>query len=311
MGRAMPSVVSMCQPGAPGNHPPLVSWNRRPSPWRSNVTFATMVSAELHQRGLEEHAAIPQQRQQLGGVLVADIHRRVARVAALEPGQDAQRAAISGGGERLPLERDAREQRHTRIRVEHRHGEPALPDVDPELQMQRLEVALGREPCADPRRAGAGVRRRRRREARGNDGLLRLGAPAPFATTTGLAVASDLRLRVLLLLLLRWGLRLPARQLGARLVAHCDQERRDVLAVLAGLLERGARAVRRDALAAQADRDFVGLRIRALDAPLGARLVDAHVFDDLAFLVVESAQERPGAQEAAQTAVRQCGKSVS
>jgi len=79
---------------------------------------------------------------------------------------------------------------------------------------------------------------------------------------------------------------------GAGTIAHRDQERGHVLTVLVGLLECGARAVGGDALAAQANRHFVWLRIGALDPALSVRLVQADVVDDLALLVVQATKER-------------------
>src|SRR6185436_16329690 len=40
--------------------------------------------SELHQRRLEQHAAIAEQRQKLGGVLAADVDSGMTRVATLE-----------------------------------------------------------------------------------------------------------------------------------------------------------------------------------------------------------------------------------
>jgi hypothetical protein len=101
-----------------------------------------------------------------------------------------------------------------------------------------------------------------------------------------------------------------ARQVSASAVAHGDEQRGYVLAVLIGLLERRAGAVRGDALAAQADGHFIRLGIGAFDAALGVRLVQADVVDDLALFVVEATQKRAGAQQASKTAVGESGKSV-
>jgi hypothetical protein len=43
---------------------------------------------------------------------------------------------------------------------------------------------------------------------------------------------------------------------------------------------------------------------------LRRRVVDAHVLDDLALLVVETPEEGAGAEEAAEPAIRECGESV-
>ena len=97
----------------------------------------------------------------------------------------------------------------------------------------------------------------------------------------------------------------------ARAVAHRDEEGGDVLAVLAGFLESRTGAVRGDALAAELDGDRVRIRIGAAHLALGGRVVHVDVFDDLAFLVVEPAQEGSRPEQAAQSAIGQCGKGVS
>jgi hypothetical protein len=95
------------------------------------------------------------------------------------------------------------------------------------------------------------------------------------------------------------------------LVANRDEERGDVFAVLAGLLERRARAVGRDAFAPEFDRRLVGFRIRALDAPGGARVRDGDALYDPALLVVEASQKRSSSEESAETAIGKSGQSVS
>jgi hypothetical protein len=78
-----------------------------------------------------------------------------------------------------------------------------------------------------------------------------------------------------------------------------------VLAVLTGLAKGRAGTVRGDALAAESNGDFIGLRIGALDAPLSHRIVDAHAFDDLALLVVEAPEESTRSEQAPQATVRE------
>jgi len=83
-----------------------------------------------------------------------------------------------------------------------------------------------------------------------------------------------------------------------------------VLAMLIGLLESRAGTVGGDALATQANRDLVRLRIGTFDAPLRVRLVQANVVDDLALFIVEAPQESAGAEQAAKAAIRKSGESV-
>ena len=99
-------------------------------------------------------------------------------------------------------------------------------------------------------------------------------------------------------------------ELRSRLIAHRDEERRDVLAVLSRLLEGGARAVRGDAFAAELDGRLVRLGIGTLDAPGGACVRDGDALDDAALFVVEATKEGAGAEQAAKTAVGERGESV-
>ena len=84
-----------------------------------------------------------------------------------------------------------------------------------------------------------------------------------------------------------------------------------MLAVLPGLLKRWAGAVRRDALAAQADRNGIRIRIRTTDLALGRGLVHVDVLDDLALLVIEAAKESARSEQAAKAAVGKGGEGVS
>jgi hypothetical protein len=83
-----------------------------------------------------------------------------------------------------------------------------------------------------------------------------------------------------------------------------------MLAVLSRLLKRRTRAVRGDAFTAKANRDLVRLDVRALDPPLGARVVQSDALDHFALLVVEPAEKRARAEQASETSVRQCAECV-
>lgn len=80
-----------------------------------------------------------------------------------------------------------------------------------------------------------------------------------------------------------------------------------MLAMLPRLLERGAGAVGRDAFPAEADRDGVGVGIRAAHLALRGRLVNVHVLHHLALLVVEAAKERARTEKAPEPPVGECG----
>jgi hypothetical protein len=70
------------------------------------------------------------------------------------------------------------------------------------------------------------------------------------------------------------------------LIADCDEQRCDVLAVVARLLKCGAAALGRDAVAAQLNRRLVRICVRALDAGRGVGLVDLKLTYDFTLLVV-------------------------
>jgi hypothetical protein len=69
-----------------------------------------------------------------------------------------------------------------------------------------------------------------------------------------------------------------------------------VFAVLIGFLECRARAGGRNAFTPEANRDFVRIRVRALDLASRHCRLDGHTFDDLALFVVEAAEERSSAK---------------
>jgi hypothetical protein len=138
--------------------------------------------------------------------------------------------------------------------------------------------------------------------------LLRLGTPSPITPAVSFAVTSAVG-EVLVLVLVRmllsaWG-RSGAWELRTRAISDRDQECGNVFAVLARLLERRARAVRRDALSAQTNGDGVRIRIGTANLALRGRFVHVDVFDDLALLVIQAAQERAGPEQASQASVRE------
>ena len=156
---------------------------------------------------------------------------------------------------------------------------------------------------------------------RGLDGSL-LAAPAPsvapsaaFASVAGRAgiaatTTTTTTVRVVSLGRRSGWLSLTTGQVGASAVAHRDEQRGNVLAVLVRLLKGGAGAVRGNALTAEAYRHFIRLGSGAFDAPLRVRLVQADVVDDFALFVVEAAQKRASAEQAPETAVGESGESV-
>jgi hypothetical protein len=113
--------------------------------------------------------------------------------------------------------------------------------------------------------------------------LLGLGSTPPIPAPARLALPLILLVRVVLSDL--GGL--TARELRSSLVANRYEERRYVLAVLAGFLEGRAGTVRRDALAPEADRRLVRFRIGTLHAAFRNGIVDFDVFDDASLLVVQ------------------------
>src|SRR5260221_7701353 len=168
--------------------------------------------------------------------------------------------------------------------------------MNPELEAQPSNGAFQREPGPDPGGSRASVGRRH-----GDTGwrgeLLNLRSPAAIAAAAGLAVDRRRSHRLQRRMLLAPG------KLRAGLVSYRDEERCDVLAVLAGLLEGRARTVRRDAFPAELDGRLVGLRVRALHATRGARVGDVDALDDTPLLVVETSEERARAEQSSKAAV--------
>jgi hypothetical protein len=99
---------------------------------------------------------------------------------------------------------------------------------------------------------------------------------------------------------LRW---LAAGLCASCLIANGDEQRRNVLAVLARLGKRGARAIRLNAFWRQIDADGVRVGVGALDSALGARLGDLHVLHDPPPGVVEPAQKRSSTEQTTKSAV--------
>jgi hypothetical protein len=126
--------------------------------------------------------------------------------------------------------------------------------------------------------------------------LMRSTATATTTTTTTTTTALILR---------------RPRQCGACPVPNRNQQCRNMLAVLAGLLERRAGAVGSDAFAAESNRDGVRIGIGAAHFALRGRIVHVYVFDDFPLLVVEPTQKSAGSEKTAQTSVGECGKGVS
>jgi hypothetical protein len=83
--------------------------------------------------------------------------------------------------------------------------------------------------------------------------------------------------------------RLASRLRAARLVAHRDEQRGNVFAMLPRFGKSGASAVRLDALGRQIDANGVRIAVGAFDAPLGARIGNLYVLDHAPSRVVESA----------------------
>ena len=94
---------------------------------------------------------------------------------------------------------------------------------------------------------------------------------------------------------------LASRHGASCLIADGDEQRRDMLAVLARLGERGTRALGLNPRRSQLDFHHVRFRVRPADASDG--LADVDVFDDLASGVVEPAKKCSCAKEPTQTSV--------
>jgi len=264
---------------------------------------------ELHERRLEQNAPAIEQRQEIGRVLSADIHRRMPWIAALEAPEQAKGVTIRRRMERLPTERHGREQRYPGFGVEDRHRQTLLTGMDPKFDGSKLVRPGWGEPCTDSGCSSARLRRgsgevaRRLREPR--DAAATRHAPASAPTTGSpppiapprFAVASGVGG-------LGYRLRSFAPGLSApRLVSDGDEECGHVFAMLSRLVERWAGAVRLDAFRGQVDAHGVGIGVRSFDPAVGARFSDLYVLDDAPTGVVEAAQKCPCSKQAAQPAV--------
>jgi hypothetical protein len=91
------------------------------------------------------------------------------------------------------------------------------------------------------------------------------------------------------------------------LVSNCDEQRGDVLAVLTGLGEGGARAVGLNSGGCELDVYDVGFSIRAANASGRDGITHVDPVDDLAPGVVKASEECACAEEAAQATVTKGG----
>jgi hypothetical protein len=121
-------------------------------------------------------------------------------------------------------------------------------------------------------------------------------APSPVATAR-FAIAAGVRR-------LGDGLgRLATRLCAARLVAHRDEQRGDMFAMLHRFGKSGAGAIRLDSFRRQIDADGVRIAVGAFDAPLGACFGNLHILDYAPSRVVEAAQESPGTEQTSESAI--------
>src|SRR5690606_32387159 len=110
--------------------------------------------------------------------------------------------------------------------------EPALPRIQSKLKVKSLDGTFRWQPGTDPRWTCGSVGIGHSHTRRSYQGLLR-GAPTTLASTARFRVERRGR---------RWrgGLGRRARGLCASFIAHGDEQGRNVLAVLLGLLMRRA-----------------------------------------------------------------------
>ncbi len=89
----------------------------------------------------------------------------------------------------------------------------------------------------------------------------------------------------------------------ARLISHCDEQGRDMLAVPADLGKGWARASGRNARWRQVDADVVGLRVGASNLSARARVIETDVLDRLPAYVFFAALCGTRSDEAPESAV--------
>jgi hypothetical protein len=93
------------------------------------------------------------------------------------------------------------------------------------------------------------------------------------------------------------------RLTAARLIAHRDEQRGDVFAVLPGFGESRAGAMRLNPFGRQVDANGVGIGVGSFDSPLCARFRNLYVFDDAPSRVIKAAKEGSGTEQTSESAV--------
>ena len=326
MGRAMPFLgVDVPARRSPRTSRPGAARSAACRSRRSKLALATIVSppiisrskrglqrlvaeAELHQRRLEQHAP---------AVRAAEADRPRPRRGRRPPGgagcrsrtgASSRSASRSGVGWSACQASATDGSSGTRASVSSTVTVSALlPRVDAELDRPAVVRAGGGSQAPMPVcRALASGTGGEQPISRGEGATHRMGAagvmPPPPARGRG-RDAATCRRRPAWAVCGRRLRRLAPRLRAARLIAHGDEQRGDVLAVLPRLGECRAGAVRLNAVGRQIDADRVGVGVGALDAALRARFGDLDVLDDAASRVVEPAQERSCAEQTAKSAV--------
>jgi hypothetical protein len=94
------------------------------------------------------------------------------------------------------------------------------------------------------------------------------------------------------------------------LIAHRNQQRCNVLAVMARLLERRAATLGRYTVAAQLNGGLIRIGVRSFDAGSRVGLVDLEVTNDLALFVVQTAKKCSRSEQATKASIREGGQST-
>jgi hypothetical protein len=286
---------------------------------------------ELHHLRLEDDPTPLEEREEIGRVLAADLDPDAPRAVVLEAREHPQGVTVACGRLGLGGHELAREERGPCVGIEHGHGERGRPHLDAVLDALRgLGHRVG-EPRVDAGRdtpVARGVVRTTGHLPRGRvrgDGLplLRelegtrgptLGPAALPLTRERLGRGTIRRRRTAALRdrrrepwLSRRGPFLTALA-GPHVVPESDEERGDMLAVSMYFRERGARALGVEAVGDQAEPYPVRLGLGPANDAARGGLFDLRVRDGPPAYVVVPAKEGPGAEEATEGTVVECGE---
>jgi len=290
-------------------------------------TQGLVAEAQLHHLRLDDDPTPLEKRQEIAGVLAADVDPHAARPLILEPGEEPHRVAIGRRVLILTEQQRGRQEGLSRLGIEQGDGErpagPAAgvadrPDLQPVLDLLGRRRHRFGEPGVDavgshrPEEARVVRRRLVLSSASSAPAFHRPGA-RPLATPPLALHARDVHGAAVhgVVHAVRGGLRLGRRPglSPSGLVAQRDQESSHMLAVpaIAGSESR-ASAGRIETGRREVDRDLVGVGVGAAHVAPGGPVLDGDVVHRVPANVVVTAKIRSRAEEAAEGAVVEGGE---